>query len=344
MKAIVVSVHEGGTHDGYYDNCVNPRGPVIDFAKQASPLIDAIFTGHWHAAFNCTIDDPAGNPRPVVEAGYHGKLINDTNVKIDVRTRDIVRSATTSVNRPVTRDVEPDTHVVKMVDYWMARKLRTEARTVATFGGDLTRTLDATGQSTLGNAAADAMLEDSRAKSQAAPADLAIVPNKVHTGSSPMIGDVLFAPGSNAADKPGSLLFGEWMSGFGYANPVLTVTVTGQNIHDALEGQWRANADGTEKFAPLAVSANVRYSYDKAKTIGDRVDPADVLIGGKPLDVSANYRLAGLTYNLIGRDGTAGLTGFTDAVRGSLDRNAFRDYLNRHAPLQPPALDRVTVK
>lgn len=343
VKAIVVSMHEGGGQDSHFNACVNPQGPVFDFARQASPAIDAIFAGHWHTAFNCVIDDPAGNPRPVVEAGKHGQLINETNLRIDPRTRDVVRSATTSTNLPVTRDVTPDPAVVKMVDYWLARKATTEVRPVTTIGGDLTRTLDPTGQTTLGNAAADAMYADSQQVADD-PADLALVPNRVFKGSTPMTGDLHHAPGPNPADTPGQVLFGEWKNSFGYGNPVLTVTVTGQNIHDALEGQWQVAADGTQRFAPLAVSANVRYAYDASRPVGDRVDPADVLIGGEPLALSRSYRLAALTYHLYGRDGHVGLVDFTDAVRGTVDNDAFRDYLRQHAPMAPPALDRVIAR
>ncbi|HEY6739951.1 MAG TPA: bifunctional metallophosphatase/5'-nucleotidase [Actinopolymorphaceae bacterium] len=346
VEAIVVSVHEGGSHDGHYDNCVEPRGPVIELARQADPSIDAIFAGHWHSAFNCVIDDPAGNPRPVVEAGHHGKLLNETNLRIDPRTKDVIRTATTSVNHPVTRDIAPDPAVERMVEYWMERKEQTEIRPVATIGGDLDLEADDSGETTLGNAVADAMYADSQEVNAdpADRADLAVVPTRVHTGSEPFGTALTYAPGPNPADEPGLVMFGEWMTAFGYGNPVVTATVTGQNIHDALEGQWRTQTDGSVTFAPLAVSANVRYSFDGSGAVGDRVDPEDVLVDGEPLDLERSYRIAGLTYNLYGRDGTAGLSEFTDPVRGTVDRYAFEKYLVAHPDLQPPALDRVSVE
>ena len=161
IRTIVVSVHEGGSAGGQFNGCTNPTGPIVDFARQVTPEIDAIVTGHWHALFNCTIADPAGNPRPVVEAGYHGKLISEINLAIDPRTRNVVRAATRSVVHPVTRDVPPDPRASRLVDYWVARRDQTAARRVATLTGDLTRTANATGQSTLGNLAADAVYEDS---------------------------------------------------------------------------------------------------------------------------------------------------------------------------------------
>jgi 5'-nucleotidase len=61
VKAIVLNMHDGGTDaSATYDNCINPTGPAIDLARKVTPQIDAIVTGHWHAAFNCSIPDPDG--------------------------------------------------------------------------------------------------------------------------------------------------------------------------------------------------------------------------------------------------------------------------------------------
>ncbi|MEV4895485.1 metallophosphoesterase, partial [Nonomuraea sp. NPDC055795] len=214
VEAIVANVHEGGTAGDVYDRCnANPTGPVIDFARQASAEIDAIVTGHWHAPFNCSIPDPEGNPRPVVEAAFHGKLINEINLKIDRRSREVIRSATVSTNHPVTRDVPADPAMVKLVDHWVAAEKGVSARQVGTITGDLTRTRDADGESTLGNVLADAERADS------ADADLAMVAVAPVKGSNSLRGDLRFAKGADPADGDGKVLFGEAWNTWGYANP-----------------------------------------------------------------------------------------------------------------------------
>ncbi|MGV9308424.1 metallophosphoesterase [Nonomuraea sp. NPDC003727] len=101
VKAIVANVHEGGKAGDDYNGCADQKsGPIWDFAANASPDIDVIVTGHWHWYFTCSLPDPAGNPRPVVEAANHGRLINEINLKLDHRTRDVIRSETTAVNHP----------------------------------------------------------------------------------------------------------------------------------------------------------------------------------------------------------------------------------------------------
>ncbi|MFI6531222.1 bifunctional metallophosphatase/5'-nucleotidase [Nonomuraea sp. NPDC050547] len=333
VEAIVANVHEGGTAGDVYDRCnANPTGPVIDFARQASAEIDAIVTGHWHAPFNCSIPDPEGNPRPVVEAAFHGKLINEINLKIDRRSREVIRSATVSTNHPVTRDVPADPAMVKLVDHWVAAEKGVSARQVGTITGDLTRTRDADGESTLGNVLADAERADS------ADADLAMVAVAPAKGSNSLRGDLRFAKGADPADGDGRVLFGEAWNTWGYANPVVTATVKGGQIDQALEQQWQTQPDGTIRFAPLAVSGNVRFSYDVSKPVGERVQ--NVLIDGKALDPARGYRLAALAYTLIGADGYSAFAGYTDAVRGSRDYEAFRAFLAK-GPVSPPALDRA---
>ncbi|MEV0585634.1 bifunctional metallophosphatase/5'-nucleotidase [Nonomuraea sp. NPDC050310] len=340
VKAIVVNLHEGGAAGTDFNGCNSAlTGPVADFAKNASPEIDAIITGHWHAAFNCSIPDPAGNPRPVVEASNHGRLLNEMNLKIDVRTKDVIRDSIVSVNHAVTRDVTPDPEMVTMVDYWNAKAKETYARPVAKITGDLTRVRDADGESTLGNTVADAAYADGQ--TTGGGADLAMVAVAPVKGSNSLRGDLLYAKGANPADSDGTVLFGEAWAAWGYANPVLTVSVTGAQIEQALEQQWQTQANGTVRFAPLAVSGNVRFSYDLSKAVGDRVLPQNVLINGQPLDPAKTYRLAALAYTLLGADGYTAFAGYTDAIRGERDYEAFRTYLRKAGTLTPPALDRA---
>lgn len=341
VKAIVANIHEGGAAGNDFNGCNDAAksGPIWDFAKNASADIDAIVTGHWHWFFNCSVPDPAGNPRPVVEAANHGRLINELNLKIDPRTKEVIREATTSVNHPVTRDVPADPEMVKLVDYWNAKEKETYARPVGTITGDLTRTRDADGESTLGNLVADVVRADSQ-KTEGGAADLAMVAVAPVKGSNSLRGDILYAKGANPADADGTVLFGEAWAAWGYANPVLTVSVTGSQLEQALEQQWQTQANGTVRFAPLAVSGNVRFRYDLTKPVGDRVLPEDVLINGQPLDLARSYRLAALAYTLLGADGYTAFAGYTDAVRGERDYEALRNHL-RNGPVTPPALDRA---
>ncbi|WP_053600481.1 bifunctional metallophosphatase/5'-nucleotidase [Bacillus sp. FJAT-18017] len=337
VETIVAVVHEGGTQDGAgnYNTCLNPRGPVIDFAKAASSEIDAIFTGHWHAAFNCFIDDPDGNPRPVIEGSNHGRLISEFNLYIDPETKEAVREKTTSTNHPVTRDIEPDAEIERMVSYWVERGKERAAEHVVNITGDITRARNANGESTLANLAADAHYAAGRKAAQ--PAEFAL------TASSPNRGDLLFKKGSNEADSDGKVLFSEQWNAHGYANPVVVVTLTGRQIDQILEEQWVTQANGTVKFSPLAVSHNVRYTFDASKPVGQRVEPENVIINGKVLDPDKSYRVAALAYLIRGNDGYPTFKGYANPVRTEVDHWAFLSYLKSQKEIDPSTLvNRVT--
>jgi 5'-nucleotidase len=116
VRAIVLLLHEGGLapSGSTYDFACNPgggpatiTGPVVTLAQKIDPSIDLIVTGHSHNSYLCNIPDPAGNPRHVTSASSYGRLVTETNLQLDPRTRDVIRSSVTSVNRPVTRDVPP---------------------------------------------------------------------------------------------------------------------------------------------------------------------------------------------------------------------------------------------
>ncbi|MEV0804286.1 bifunctional UDP-sugar hydrolase/5'-nucleotidase [Kribbella sp. NPDC050281] len=342
VKAIVLNMHDGGTDaSATYDDCVNPTGPAVELARTVTPQIDAIVTGHWHAAFNCSIPDPDGNPRPVVEAANHGRLINEINLQLDGRTGEVLRDKTTSANHAVTRDVTPDPKIQKIVDYWAAAGDRKYAEPVATITGDFTRTANSAGESTLADLAADVHLWTAR---QNGEADLGIIAAKPAIGSTALRADLLVANSNKPGDADGRVMLGESWDAYGYGNPVLTVSLTGAQLDAVLEQQWQTQTDGTVKFAPLAVSGNVSYSFDVSRPVGDRADPADVKIDGAALDPAKTYRVAALAYTVIGADGYAAFKSYTDPVRNNTDHETFAAYLKAHTTLTPAPLTRMTQK
>lgn len=345
VQAIVLNVHDGATQSagGSYNECNEPSGPLVDIAERVSPEVDAIVGGHWHTLLNCMLPDPNGVPRPVVEAGAHGQAINEIQLSLDPGTGDVLRDQTTARNVPNTRDVEPDPDVQSIVDHWIARGEQRSARPVAEITGDFTRTPNDAGESTMGDLAADVQYWAAE-QTEAGKADLALVSTDPHEGSNAVRRDLLVANSGEPGDADGRVLDGEAWHTYGYGNPVLTVTVTGEQIHQALEEQWKV-VDSAEHFAPFGVSANVSYAFDPAAPIGDRVDPADMLIDNTSLELGKDYRLAALAYTVIGGDGVTAFEGYRSPYRNQpADHEVFVDYLEAKGTLAPAPLDRVRVR
>ena len=71
-------LHEGGYNAGTYNQCVGISDPIATMAKQFSPEIDEIITGHTHQPYMCSIPDPAGNPRLVTSSASYGQTVTET--------------------------------------------------------------------------------------------------------------------------------------------------------------------------------------------------------------------------------------------------------------------------
>ncbi|HEY3505057.1 MAG TPA: 5'-nucleotidase C-terminal domain-containing protein [Actinocatenispora sp.] len=341
VHAIVIVMHEGGYAGPDFNSGVDPTGPAFELAAKADPDIAAIVTGHWHCRFNMMVPDPNGVPRPVVEAGYYGQLINEIHLKLDRDTGRVVRELTTSTNHAVTRDVPVDPEVQGIVDHWSGTSDKLYATPLARQTGDLTRVPNADGESTLGNLVADFIRWDTL-QSRHGHAQFAFLPALPPKGISALRGDLPYARGANAADADGTILFGEAWTAYGFDSPIVTVSMTGDAFHRGLEQQWQTQADGSVRFFPLAVSDQVRYTYDPTAPVGQRVDPATLLVDGTPIDLSGTYRIATNAYTVLAYDGYPALTEYTDAVRHTLDHEGFVRYLRLRGTIDPPALGRAT--
>src|SRR5690606_7984110 len=93
-------------------------------------------------------------------------------------------------------------------------------------------------------------------------------------------GSIVHAPGTNAADAPGTVLFGEAWSVQGRGSSIVVGSLSGTQIRDALEQQWALDVDGGETYTPLGVSG-LRIVANPTQPIGSRIK--SVLVGGQKL-------------------------------------------------------------
>jgi 2',3'-cyclic-nucleotide 2'-phosphodiesterase (5'-nucleotidase family) len=326
VNAIVVSMHEGGQQGGLFDECKNPTGPIFDAARAMSPDIDVILGGHWHTAFNCMIPDPNGVPRPVLEASNHGRVLGEVNLSLDPATGEVIRSATTAANHAVTKDLTPDPGIQKTVKYWMDKWTARQSEPLSTLDRDLD--FAKTTESRTGNLVADLY----RAEADHDHADFALVPAD--------LGIDVIAAGLQA----GTVTYGEAWPVAGIS-PITTLSMKGSTVEAALEQQWIPPAYGCSRLSSLATSANFRYTYDLGRPVGDRVDPAKVLIDGRPLRLDRTYRVAtSAAMPLHGAQyGYPAFEVFTDLARAPrMGQEVFLNHLRTHRLIKAPALGRVT--
>ncbi|MEV0052848.1 bifunctional metallophosphatase/5'-nucleotidase [Saccharopolyspora shandongensis] len=326
VKAQVVLLHQGdNTEGGGPDDCRVTPGPATEIATNASPKVDLVFTGHSHQQYNCVIDDPAGNPRTVLQGASYGRLLSVADLTIDQQTKDVVRPATKAHNEIVTRDVPPDPAAQKLIDEAAGKARPIANRQVGTITADLLREPVPSGESALGDVLADAQLEATAGNG----AQVAITnPGGIRT-------DLVHAS-SPEDEGDGVVTYGEAYAVQPFGNVMQTMTLTGAQLKNVLEQQWQPNATRI-----LQVSSTLRYTYSASAPVGSKV--SDITIAGRPVDPNAPYRVSVNNFLASGGDGFTEFAAGTEIAGGPVDLDALVGYLGAHAGLAPPPADRIAV-
>ncbi|MBP2340154.1 5'-nucleotidase [Saccharothrix coeruleofusca] len=330
VKSIVLLVHQGdNTAGGGPDDCKTVAGgPGRAIAEKVSPKIDAVFSGHSHQQYNCVVTDPAGNPRPFIEGLAFGRELSVVDLKIDRRTRDVIRSETRATNKVVTQDVKPDRKVQDIIDLAKEKSGPIANKRVGTIAGDLLRAAAPSGEFALGNLIADSQL--------AATTGNGAVAALMNPGG--VRADLTFAS-SPAGEGDGVVTYGEAFTVQPFGNILQTVTLTGAQLKAALEQQWQV-VNGTPRTIVLQPSAGLTYSWSASAPIGSKV--SGIAINGTPVDPAASYRITINSFLQGGGDGFSAFTAGTEVTGGGIDLDALIAYFGAHPNVAPPALDRIT--
>ncbi|MGA5198677.1 bifunctional metallophosphatase/5'-nucleotidase [Streptomyces exfoliatus] len=345
VKSIVALLHEGGlpASGAYNYDCDSPgpgngiSGPIVDIAKNVSPQVDALVTGHTHQAYACTIADPAGKPRTVTSAASFGRLYTDTTLTYDRRTKDIVRTAVASANHVVTRTVAPADDMSKLIKRWKDLAAPIASRPVGHISADIENPLDAgVYEKPMGNLIADAQLEG-MAPADKGGAQLALMnPGGVRAP---------LTRKASGAEGDGVVTYGEAYTVQPFTNMMTAVDLTGAQLITTLQQQVSGANLGAPKI--LQVSKNFTYTLDMTKTGADRIVVGSVRLNGEAIDPAKTYRVAMNEFLAGGGDGFAVLKEHKNKLVGASDLDMFTAYLTAHssaaAPLAPPATDRITV-
>ncbi len=168
VKSIVVLLHEGisPTDGTAYNDCSTPKepAPALEIAKNLSPAIDAVVSGHTHQAYNCVVQDrrqPApAHQRVVVRP--HGDQAAPADRPEDPRHR-APGGVRAEHHRPQRRSVTPAQDLLDLIATYktlvdpIANKVIGHIAPADQSGDQIKQAADADGgDSALGNLIADA--------------------------------------------------------------------------------------------------------------------------------------------------------------------------------------------
>ncbi|GAA3843196.1 bifunctional metallophosphatase/5'-nucleotidase [Streptomyces coacervatus] len=339
VKSIVALIHEGGlpASGSYNYNCDSPgagdgiSGPIVDIAKNITPSVDALVTGHTHAAYVCTIPDPSGRPRMVTSAASFGRLYTDTTLTYDRLTGDIARTSVKSANHVVTRTVAKAPDMTELIGKWNTLAAPIGNRAIGYISADIPNTGT---ESPMGDLIADAQL--AYGKELDPETDLALMnPGGVRAG-------LTYAAKGSEGD--GVVTYAEGFTVQPFSNTVNLQDFTGAQLIQVLKEQ----VSGTNAAAPkiLQPSSGLTYTLDLTKAGADRVVTDSIKLNGAAVDPAATYRVATNSFLAGGGDGFTTLGQGTNDLVGTDDLAALEKYLTANSsatsPISPPTVGRIT--
>ncbi len=317
VEAIVVLIHEGGYPTGDYNECPSISGAIVNIVKKFDRAVDVVISGHTHQPYVCEIDG-----RLVTSGDKYGTIVTAIDLKLDRTTRDIISAkADNIIVRTGAYAKDPEqTALLESYDKLAAPLANRRAGAVTEA---LSHAPNRAGESKLGDLIADAQLAATQAEANGGAVIAVTNPGGIRTG----IG----------GKEDGTVSYGDLFASQPFRNQLVTLTLTGMQIKNVLEQQWRDPA------LPriLQVSNSFSYTWDAAKPYGDHVLAASMALNGKPIDPTANYRVTVNNYLSVGGDGFSLLKEGTAPLVGVYDIDALYEYFRSNSPISPATAARI---
>ena len=334
IKSIVAVVHEGGVTDSTWNDktCANARGEIFDIADKLDKEVDVVLSGHTHQGYNCV-----RNGIPVMQAFSFGRGISQLDLEITA-DGNIDASKTRAINVPVVNDNNTTTAVLtaypvatadpavkKLVDEYVALVAPRASRDVGQITGTIDRVSSPGGDHAAGRLIADAQL---------------LATSAADNGSATI---AFMNPGGVRADfvcaqAPCTVTFGQAFTVQPFANSLVALSLTGQQVKDLLEQQWTgANASRARILLP---SRGFTYSWDNAVPAGNRV--TNMRLNGNAINLTTTYRVTVNSFLADGGDGFTTLLAGNNRLGGAQDIDALISFLAANRPYAPATTARIT--
>jgi 5'-nucleotidase len=315
---IVLLIHQGGKTPETYrlQDCNGLSGDILPILDKLDPAIATVVSGHTHNAYACEIER-GGTKRLLTSAGKYGYFVSDIRLTFDFETHRLVRQQ--AANVPMIGDGAVDPQVDGLVKRYAAAAAPVAARVVGKHSGPAPRS-ETDGESAAADLIADSFLAFTRAPNPGG-ADFAFInASGVRTGLTP--------------NAKGEITFGQLFALQPFGNNVVVKTLTGAQLKDLLEQQFRTDGARARVAYLLAPSANFRFAYDLSKPEGQRI--VEMRLNGNPVGSAKRYRVAINNFLASGGDGFSVFKLGTDTFDAGLDLDALEAWLSTN-PAVPAA-------
>ena len=317
VEAIVVLIHEGGFPSGDYHECPGISGPIVDIVKAFDKAVDVVISGHTHRAYNCRIDG-----RLVTSGDKYGTLVTTIDLKLDRTTHDVISAKADNIIVRTTLDADPAQTALLAAYDKVAGPIAARVSGYATDA--LTRVPNATGESPLGDIIADAQLAATHTEKDGGAVMAMTNPGGIRT---------------DIEKKPdGAVSYGDVFASQPFRNQLVTLTLTGSQIHNTLEQQWL----DPKRPRILQVSKNFSYTWEDGKPFFSHVIVDSIKLNGAHIEPAKTYRVTVNAFLAAGGDGFTALRDGDAPLVGVYDSDALDAYFKANSPVSPGAMDRIT--
>ncbi|MEE8375988.1 MAG: 5'-nucleotidase C-terminal domain-containing protein, partial [Acidimicrobiia bacterium] len=328
IEAIVVLMHQGGFASeggGDGDGCGTLSGPLNDIVNGLDDAVDLVIGGHNNQRFACMDVDG----KAVTMAYHSGRMFTDIDVTLNRVTKDM--TVVSIDNKENFQDgVTPAADLTALIDKYDTLSAPLGNAVIGEITADITETNNTAGESALGDVIADAQLEATMGVGVGVAVVAFMNPGGIRD-------DLLFAQISGG-EAAGEVTFGEAFSVQPFGNSLVTMTLTGAQIHTLLTQQWV----GQTSPRILQVSDGFTYTWDASELDGSKVDPSKIKIGGVTVVAGDDYRITVNSFLADGGDNFAVLVDGTNRLGGEIDLDALVTYFGLNSPVAPGPQDRIT--
>jgi 5'-nucleotidase len=335
--AIILLIHQGGrTTGGYNDkSCPNLEGDILPILARLDAAIDAVISGHTHAAYICELPRAGARPLLLTSAGQYGTLISDIRLtfapdgsvqahradNVIVQGEAFAGSAGEVAVQPAFRAFPPDMATDALVERYAKAAEPLTTRVVGSLDGPLTRERTASREISGGDFIADAQLAATRQFG----AQIAF------TNAFGVRAEIV--PGPN-----GAVTFGQLFKMQPFGNSLVVKSLTGAQVKALLEQQFDSGTNSVARPNMLLPSKGLFFAYDLSRPGGKRI--VEMKLDGRPIDPGASYRVTVVNFLSSGGDNFTVLAQGTQAVDANiLDVEATEAYLKRGATV--PEMGRI---
>jgi 5'-nucleotidase len=317
VEAIVVLIHEGGVPTGDYNECPGISGPIVDIVKELDAAVGVVISGHTHRAYVCDIDG-----RLVTSGDKFGTLVTAIDLKLDRATKKIISA---KANNVIVRSnfYPKDPEQTALIDAYDKLAAPIADRRAGSIKETLSRVPNDAGGSVLGDVIADAQLAATSSVANGGAVIALTNPGGIRT-------DII-------KSEDGIATYADLFASQPFRHQLVTLTLTGAQIKDALEQQWI----DPNRPRILQVSTGFSYVWDATKPYGEHVIAARMSLNGKRIDPAAHYRVTVNNYLAVGGDGFTVLKQGSSQRVGVYDADALYAYFRTNSPIAPTRTDRI---